>query len=166
MSGSNCCSWPAYRFLRRQVWYSHLFQTFPQFVVIHTVKGFGVDNKTEVDVFLKFPCFLYDPTNVGNLISGPFALSKSSLYIWNFSVHILLKVQHSKKMIPNSCKTHTKLICVLESQQISFPRAVSRCLWETRIIHISVDNPTLSVSTKEKDIFQLPVLLRCVKTGQ
>ena len=165
MSGSNCSS-PAYRFLRRQVWYSHLFQTFPQFVVIHTVKGFGVDNKTEVDIFLELPCFLYDPTNVGNLISGSFSLSKSSLYIWNFSVHILLKVQHSKKMIPNSCKTHTKIICVLESQKISFPQAVSRCLWETRTILISVDNTTLSISTKEKDIFQLPVLLRCVKIGQ
>ena len=70
---------------------SSLFQNFPQFVVIHTVKGFGVDNKTEVDVFLKFPCFLYDPTNVGNLISGSFTFSKTSLYIWKFSVHVLLK---------------------------------------------------------------------------
>ena len=166
MSGSKCCSWPAYRFLRRQVWYSHLFKNFPQFVVIHTVKVFGIVNKTEVDAFLEFPCFLYDPTNVCNLISCSFAFSKSSLYIWNFSVHILLKVQHSEKMIPNSCKTHTKLICVLVSQKISFPQAVSISLWETRVIHISINNPTLSISTKEKDIFQLPVLLRCMKIGQ
>ena len=117
-------------------------------------------------IFLEFTCFLYDPTNVGNLISGSFTFSKSSLYIWNFSVHVILKVLHSKKMIPNSCKTHTKLICVLESQKISFPQAVSSCLWETRVIHISVDNPTLSISKKEKDIFQLLVLSRCVKIGQ
>ena len=73
------------------VWYSHLFQNFPQFVVIHTVKGFGIVNEAEVDVFLEFPCFLYDPTKVGNMISGSSAFSKSSLYIWKFSVHVLLK---------------------------------------------------------------------------
>ena len=62
----------------------HLFKNLPQFVVIHTVKGFGILNKAEIDVFLEFPCFLYDPTDVGNLISGSSALSKSSLYIWKF----------------------------------------------------------------------------------
>ena len=73
------------------VWYSHLFKNFPQFVVIHTVKGFSVVNETEVDVFLEFPCFLCDPVDVGNLISGTSAFSKSSLYIWKVSVHVLLK---------------------------------------------------------------------------
>ena len=73
------------------VWYSHLFQNFPQFVVIHTVKSFSTVNKAEVDVFLEFSCFFYDPTDVSNLISGSSALSKSSLNIWKFSVHILLK---------------------------------------------------------------------------
>ena len=73
------------------VWYSHLFQNFPQFVVIHTVKGFGVVNKAEVDVFLELFCFFDDPTDAGNLISGSSALSKSSLKIWNFMVHVLLK---------------------------------------------------------------------------
>ena len=73
------------------VWYSHLFQNFPQFVVIHTVKGFGIVNKAKVDVFLKFSCFSYDPTDVGNLISGSSAFSKSSLNIWKFTVHELLK---------------------------------------------------------------------------
>jgi len=73
------------------VWYSHLFQNFPQFVVIHTVKGFGIVNKAEVDVFLEFSCFFYDPRDVGNLISGSSAFSKSSSNIWNFIVHILLK---------------------------------------------------------------------------
>ena len=71
------------------IWYFHLFKNFPQFVVIHTVKSFC--EVSEVDVSLKFLCFLYDPTNVSNLISGFSAFSKSSLYIWKFSVHILLK---------------------------------------------------------------------------
>ena len=73
------------------VWCSHLFKNFPQFVVIHTVKGFGIINKAEVDVFLEFSCFFDDPTDVGNLISGSSAFSKSSFNIWNFSDHILLK---------------------------------------------------------------------------
>ena len=63
---------------------SHLFKNLQQFVVIHPVKGFGIVNKAEIDVFLEFPCFLYDPTDVGNLISGSSAFSKSSLYIWKF----------------------------------------------------------------------------------
>ena len=74
------------------VWYSHLFQNFPQFmVVMHTVKGFSIVNEAEVDVFLEFPCFLCNPKNVGNLISGSPAFSKPSLYIWKFSVHVSLK---------------------------------------------------------------------------
>ena len=72
------------------VWYSHLFTNFPQFVVIHTVKGFSVVNEAKVDIFLEFSCFFVDPMDVGNLVSGSSAFSKSSLYIWNFSVHILL----------------------------------------------------------------------------
>ena len=75
------------------VWYSHLFKNVPQFVVIHTVKGFGIVNKAEVDVFLELSCFFNDPMNVGNLISGSSAFSKSSLNIWKFSVHILLKLK-------------------------------------------------------------------------
>ena len=73
------------------VWYFHLFQNFPQFVVIHTVKSFRVANEAEVHVFLEFSCFFYDPMDVGNLISGSSAFSKSSLNIWKFSVHVLLK---------------------------------------------------------------------------
>ena len=69
----------------------HLFKTFPQFVVIHTVTGFSIVNKAEVDVFLEFPCFLHDTTNVGNLISGTSASSKPSMYICKFLVHVLLK---------------------------------------------------------------------------
>ena len=73
------------------VWYSHLFQNFPQFVVIHTVKGFVIVNKALVDVFLELSCFLNDPADVGNLISGSSAFSKSGLNIWKFRVHVLLK---------------------------------------------------------------------------
>ena len=73
------------------VWYFHLLKNFPQFVVIHTIKGFGVVNEAEVDVFLELSYFLYDPSDVGNLIFGSSAFSKSSLNIWKFSVHILLK---------------------------------------------------------------------------
>ena len=73
------------------VWYSHLLKNFPQFVVIHIVKGFNVVNKAEVDVFLKLSCLFYDSVDVGNLISGSSAFSKSSLNIWKFMVHVLLK---------------------------------------------------------------------------
>ena len=66
------------------VWYSHLFQNFPQFIVIHTVKGFGVVNKAEIDVFLELSCFFDDPVDVGNLICGSSAFSKTSLNIWRF----------------------------------------------------------------------------------
>ena len=73
------------------VWYSHLFKNFPQFIVIHTVKGFGIVNKAEIDVFLELSCFSHDSEDVGNLISGFSAFSKMSLHIWKFTVHILLK---------------------------------------------------------------------------
>ena len=73
------------------VWYSHLFQNFPQFVVIHRVKGFGIVKKAEVDVFLELSCFFDDPTGVGNLISGSSVFSKTSLNIWKLTVHVLLK---------------------------------------------------------------------------
>ena len=73
------------------VWYSHLLKNFPQFLVSHTVKGFDIVNKAEIDVFLELSCFFYDPTNFGNLISGSSAFSKSSLNIWKFTAHMLLK---------------------------------------------------------------------------
>ena len=74
------------------VWYSPLFKNFQQFVMIHTVKGFHIVNETEVEIFLEFTCFLYDPANVGNLISDSSAFSKPSLYIWKFSIQVLLKL--------------------------------------------------------------------------
>ena len=94
MSNSNCCFLTCIQISQEAdqvVWYSHLFNSFPQFVVIHTAKGFGIVNKAEVDVFLELPCFFDDPIDVGNLISGSSAFSKSSLNIWKFMVHILLK---------------------------------------------------------------------------
>ena len=75
----------------KMVLYSHPFKSFPQFVMIHTVKGFSIVDETEVDVFLEFPCFLYNPVNVDNLISGSSAFSKPSLDVWKFSVHVTLK---------------------------------------------------------------------------
>ena len=73
------------------VWYSHLLQNFPEFVVVLTIKGFGIVNKAEIDVFLELSCFFNDPENVGNLISGSSAFSKTSLNIWKLMVHVLLK---------------------------------------------------------------------------
>ena len=73
------------------VWYSHLFQNFPEFIVIHTVKGFSIVNKAEIDVFLELSCFFDDPADVGNLISGSSGFSKTILNIWKSTVHVLLK---------------------------------------------------------------------------
>ena len=87
-------SWPANSSLRRQVWWSGIpisCKKFPQLVVIHTVKDFSVVNEAEVDIFLEFSCFYYDPMSVGNVTSGSSAFSKSSLNIWKFSVHVELK---------------------------------------------------------------------------
>ena len=115
-------SWQAYRFVRRQVRWSgilslriHLFKNFPQFVVIHTVKGFGVINKAEVHVFLELSCFFYDPMDVGNLIFDSSAFSKTSLNIWKFTVHVLLKPG-----LENF--EHTLLVC--ESEKWKWSRSV------------------------------------------
>ena len=88
MSSSNYCFLTCVQVSQEAgqvVWYSHLFQNFPQFIVIHTVKGFGIVNKAEIDVFLELSCFFDDPTDVGNLISGSSAFSKTSLNIWKFT---------------------------------------------------------------------------------
>ena len=94
MSSSNCCFLTCIQISREAdqvVWYSHLFQNFPQLIVIHTVKGFGIVNTAEIDVFLELSCFFHDPADVGNLISGSSAFSKTSLNIRKFTVHLLLK---------------------------------------------------------------------------
>ena len=94
MSSSNCSFLTCPQISQeagKVVWYSHLFQNFPQFIVIDTVKAFGIVNKAEVDVLLELSCFFDDPTDVGNLVSGSCAFSKFSLNIWRFLVHVLLK---------------------------------------------------------------------------
>ena len=109
MSSSNCCFLTCIQVSQeagQMVWYAHLFQNFPQFIVIHTVKGFGIVNKAEIDVFLDLSCFFNDPADIGNLISGSFAFSKASLNIWKFTVHVLLKpgvenVGSHQKKIPH-----------------------------------------------------------------
>ena len=90
MSSSNCCIQISQE-AGQVVWYSHLFKNFPEFIVIYTVKGFGVVNKAEIDVFLELSYFLHDPVDVGNLISGSSAFSETSLNIRKFMVHVLLK---------------------------------------------------------------------------
>ena len=95
MSGSNCCFLTCIQVSQeagKVAWYSHLLKNFLQFIGIHTVKGFGIVNETEVDVFMELSCFFYDPQYVGNLISGSSAFSKSSFNIWKFSVHVLLNL--------------------------------------------------------------------------
>ena len=95
MPGSNCCLLTYTQIPQeggKVVCYSHLLKNFPKFIVIHTVKGFSLVNEAEVDVFLEFSSFFYDPMEVGNFVSGSSAFSKSSFYIWNFSVHVLLKL--------------------------------------------------------------------------
>ena len=91
MSSSYCCCIQVLQEAGKMVWYSHLFKNFPQLVVVHTVKGFSIVNEAEVDVFPEFSRFFHDPADVGNLISGSSAFSKTSLKIWKFMVHILLK---------------------------------------------------------------------------
>ena len=94
MSSSNCCFLTCIQVSQEAgqvVWYSLLFQNFPQFIVVHTFKGFDIVNKAEIDVFLELSCFFDDPADVGDLISGSSALSKTSLNIWQFTVHVLLK---------------------------------------------------------------------------
>ena len=144
MSGSNCCSLICIQISQEAgqvVWYSHLFKKFPQLVVIHIVKGFGIVNNAEVDNFLEFFCFFNDPTYVGNLISGSYAFSKSSLNIWKFSVHILLK-PHSENYILYIhiyifIYTYTLLRASLVAQRVKrLPT-----MWETRIRSLGWENP-------------------------
>ena len=100
------------------VWYSHLLKNFRQFVVIHTVKGFAIVNKTEVDDFLELSCFFDDPVDVGNLIPGSSAFSKSSLNVWEFTVHILLKPGLSNF-------EHTFLVCEMNAIVQEFERSLA-----------------------------------------
>ena len=119
MSSSNCCFLTCINISQevgKVVWYSHLLKNFPQIVVIHTVKGFGIVNKAEVDVFLELSCFFDDSADVGNLISGSSAFSKTSLNIWKFMVHALLmpgleNFEHYFASVWGECSC----VCVCES---------------------------------------------------
>ena len=95
------------------VWYFHLFKNFPQFIVIHTVKGFGIVNKSEIEVFLELSCFFDDPMDVGNLISGSSAFFKTSLNIRKFTVHVLLKpgLENFEHYFTNVCICIVDLLC-------------------------------------------------------
>ena len=109
MSDSNCCLLTFLQISQeagKVGWYSQLFKNCPQFVVIHTVKGFGVVSKAEVDIFLELSCFFSDWTDVGNLVSGSSAFSKYSLNIWKFSVHVLLKpsLENFEHYFANMCR--------------------------------------------------------------
>ena len=127
MSNSNCCFLTCIQVSQESgqvVWYSHLFKNFPEFVVVHTVKSFGVVNKAEIDVFLECSCFFDDPADVGNLMSGPSVFSKTSLNIRKFMFHVLLKpdwssdVCSSDLVFPSlsefstvSCDPHSQRLC-------------------------------------------------------
>ena len=94
MSSSNCCFLTCIQVSQeagKMVWYSQLLKSFPQFVVMHTIKGFSIVSEAEVDVFLEFPCFFCDPADLGSLISGSSGFSRCSLHLWKFLVHVLLK---------------------------------------------------------------------------
>ena len=132
------------------VWYTHLFQNFPQFIVIHIVKGFGIVNKAEMDVFLELSCFFDDPEDVGNLISGSSAFSKSSLNIWKFTVHILLKPGlENQELQPQLCP----ILSFYYYTFLPFPFLSRKHIEykETRIITINL----LSIVKKNKKIEKL-----------
>ena len=115
------------------VWYPHLFQNFPQFIVIHTVKGFGIVNTAQIDVFLELSCFFHDPLDVGNLISGSSAFSKTSLNIRKFTVHILLKpgLENFEHYFTSYIPDINTTLCINYACVLSYFSIVSLCakLW-------------------------------------
>ena len=140
MSSSNCC-FLIYIQISQEggqvVWYSHLFQNFPQFIVIHTVKDFGLVSKAEIDVFLELSCFFNDPADIGNLISGSSAFSKSSLNIWKFMVHVLLKpglenFEHYFAVVWDECNCVVAQTTAQTTKQKKLSKLLckySLCLW-------------------------------------
>ena len=143
MSSSNCCFLTCIQVSQEAgqvVWYTHLFQNFPQFIVIHTVKGFGIVNKAEIDIFLELSCFFDDPADIGNLISGSSAFSKTSLNIWKFMVHILLK-QSVGQMKKTKCRTFLspQKVLLLPLSSASLPCPASTLRGDHFLIFITVD---------------------------
>ena len=119
MSSSNCCFLTCIQISQEAgqvVWYSHLSQDFPQFTVIHPVKGFGIVKKAEIDVFLQLSCYFHDLADVGNLISGSSAFSKTTLNIWKFTVHILLNWSLAWRIL-----SITLLACEMNAIYTFFP---------------------------------------------
>ena len=158
MSSSNCCFLTCIQISQeadQMVWYSHLFQNFPQFLVIHTVKGFGIVKKAEIDVFLELSSFFHDPEDVGNLISGSSAFSKTSLNIWKFTVHILLKpglenFEHYFTSMWDECNCAV----VWESFGIAFLRD-----WNENWLFLVL----CSVATGKFSNFQFPYLAKLIQ---
>jgi len=119
-SGSNCCFSSSIQISQEAgqvVWYSHLFKNFPQFFVIHAVKAFSIITEAEVDVFLEFSCFFYNPVDVGKLISGSSAFYKSSLNIWKFSVHVQPSLENFEHYFASvwdgcNCMVVWTLLCI------------------------------------------------------
>ena len=111
------------------VWYSYLFENFPQFLVIHTVKGFGIVNKAEVDVFRELSCFFHDPADAGNLISGSSAFSKTSLNIWKFTVHVLLKPGLENEMTAQFFLSYLDPPRVRETIELTGDKSASHGFW-------------------------------------
>ena len=137
MSSSNCCFLTCIQISQEAgqvLWCSHLFQNFPQFIVIHTVKRFGIINKA--DVFLELFCFFHDPTDVGNLISSSYGFSKTSLNIWKFTVHVLLKpglenFEHFPTVFFSSIFLHWSLRKAFLSLLAIFWNSAFRCLYHS-----------------------------------
>ena len=134
MSSSNCCFLTRIQVSQEAgqvVWYSHLLKNFPQFILIHTVKGFGRVNKAEIDVFLELSCFFHDPANVGNLISGSSAFSKTSLHIREFTVHVLLKPGLEKVGWKGRCLENLKFLCTMPLWYVP-----NICIWSVSRIPV------------------------------
>ena len=144
MSSSNCCFLTHIHVSQetgKMVGYSHLFRNFPQFVVIHTVRSFCIVNEAEVDVFLEFPCFLYDPTNIGNLISASSTFSKPNFYIWKFSVQLLLKsslkdFEHNLASMRNECSC--LIVQTLFAPALHYFPAIKKRIEEGKITYMVI----------------------------
>ena len=138
MSSSNCCFLTCIQISQEAgqvVWYSHLFQNLPQFILIHTVRGFGIVSEAEVDVFLEFSCFFDDPVDVGNLIFGSSAFSKTSLNIWKFMIHVLLKpgLENFEHCFPSMCSCCCSVTSVVSNSVLPHRWQPTRllCPWDS-----------------------------------
>ena len=165
MSNSNCCFLTCIQISQEAdqvVWYSHLFQNFPQFIVFHTVKGFGIVNEVEIDVFLELSCFFHDPAHVGNLISGSSAFSKTSLNIRKLTVHLLLKpgLENFERYFTFSSfssYTFQGLLCVYSSLYL----IVSHPPWEITFFSIQILESSPPVSSHCEALASACLLMVC-----